>query len=116
MSTSIIDTLLGIIGIIAQLLIFIASMYFLVKCKGTEAILLTIGSAFSLIMSIFYRVISYLVSSGSITGENTTSMYSIAGFFSTIFYVIFAVGFFMLLFKLANQPKQDFSQFPPTNY
>lgn len=116
MNSSIIDTLLGLVGVIAQLLIFIASVYFLIKRKGTEAVLLTLGSGFGLIWSIFYRVVSYFISNGTITMEKMQFMYSIAGFFSAIFYAIFAIGFFMLLFKLANQPKPDFSQFPPNNY
>ncbi|MGY3055040.1 ribose/xylose/arabinose/galactoside ABC-type transport system permease subunit [Pedobacter sp. UYEF25] len=116
MGNSIADVLLAFAVIVSQFLVFGTCVYLLLKFKGIDAILLTLGSGFSALMSIFYRILPVFSNTGSLPMENLPSIYAFAGFFSAIFYVIFAIGFLMFVLKATNQAKQYFSQFPPTNY
>lgn len=103
----------GIFGLIPPILIFIASIYYLNKSKSTESTLLAIGSGLSLLMAIFYPLMSFLYASGTMETGNISSYYTIAGVFNFLSNIIFAIGFCMLLFKLSKQLTNNFSQFPP---
>ena len=116
MNGSLFETLFSILRLVSPILIFIGSIYFLIKHKGVEAILLTVGSGLTLLMSIFYMVLAYLASRNIIPFSSLTTTYTAADIFGFISYLIFAIGFFMLLLKLANPAKQVRPPFPPNNY
>ncbi len=88
--------------LLPQLFIVFASLYFLYKTKYTEAILVSIGSIISLIVSIYYMIVIPILFEKNIY-EEYRHLETIISYISTISSYLFAAGFGLLVFNMIKK-------------
>jgi ABC-type multidrug transport system fused ATPase/permease subunit len=92
---------------IGGIIVLVGSFYYLSKKNTIEGWLMVIGSALSFITQILFNyLIPWLMNSLDWSAESMSSFYSIMGIGSTLIYLIFAVGFFMLIQKTLKEDEK----------
>lgn len=118
MDSSITSILFSLIALISPLVIFIASCYYFSKIVKADSVLLFVGAAIGLLISVFYNVIMpYLIQTQSMAVNVSTKYYTLTGIIGFIGGISFAIGLFMLIvntingnsFKTNHFPNKDFS-------
>lgn len=98
---------------IGGIIVLAGSIYYLNKKNSAEGWLMTIGSLLSLIFQALYSfIIPWLINYLDWSAEYLSSFYSIMNIVGHLNYLIFAVGFFMLIQKSVNknEKKNDLFQ------
>ncbi len=96
--------IINALSLIANLVIFIASVLLLTRKGKTEAVLLTIGSGIELLRSVFFTFFySAMIRSGF--NDGTGKIIDAISYGSMLGYFIFAAGFVMLVFNQTNRSK-----------
>lgn len=97
-------SLWSLISWISPLLLLLGSCYHLSKGVKSDAVLLVIGSALSLLVAIFLSVLPGFVQRRAMPFTEVSTYYSIVGIIGFFGGICFAVGFFLLVSNSANKP------------
>ncbi len=109
---SILSTLFSFVSIISPCIVFGTCCFFLIKKSSAEAILMTIGSGISLLMTILYSVWPLIISAQHLAYTEVSQYYAIFGVISFISSVCFAAGFLILIIKTVKNQVVVHNQFP----
>jgi hypothetical protein len=100
-------SLVSLTNFIPPLLVFIASCYYLFNnTKTTDAVLLFIGSAISLLVTVSFTFMPRFIQSRFMPLTEASQYYAIIGMIGFLGGICFAVGFFILVSNLVNAYKQ----------
>ena len=92
---------------IGGIVVLVGSFYYLSKKNTIEGWLMVIGSLLSFITQILYSyIIPWLMNSLDLSSQNIASFYSIMNIGSMFIYLVFAIGFFMLIQKVVKDDKE----------
>lgn len=100
---SILNTLLGLFGLIPSVLILVASIIILSRTKHAGAILMVIGQSFSLLMSIYYALLWPILVRSELVGSQLGIASSITHTLSVFASIIFGAGLFILALGFLNK-------------
>lgn len=94
----------GVLGFIGQALLLIFSIVYVIKSKSIDGILMLIGSLLLIITMISRPIISALFMIER-SASDMVFIQGILSIISTLFGIIFAIGFAMAMLKLKNIEK-----------
>jgi hypothetical protein len=97
---SIIEFAKGILFLLPEVAILIACIYYLVKNKSIDSILLTIGTFIGFCVMLFWRLVFPLLQRTSSSHDYTMVLVNTLGFIGFVGSVLFAIGLFMLVTKV----------------
>jgi len=109
---SILSNLLSLTSIISPCVVFGTCCFFLTKKSSVEAILMTIGSGISLLVTIFFRFLPLMMSSQNLTAIEVSKYYSFSGIIGFVAGICFAAGFLILVINTVKKNKVISDQFP----
>lgn len=117
MDSSITSILFSLIALISPLVIFIASSYYFSKIVKADSVLLFVGSAIGLLISVFYNVLMpYLIQTENMSVNVATKYYTLTGIIGFIGGISFAIGLFMLIIKTINGNSFKPNRFPNEDF
>lgn len=101
----------NLISLVAPLLVFTATAYYLIRRRNLDSIFLFVGAGIGFIMSCLFTYLPYYAKSRAMTSENMITYYTIGGIISLLGTVVFAIGLFMLIDRVIRlSSKEDLSK------
>jgi len=108
---SILSNLLSLISIIPSGVVFGTCCFFLIKKSSVEAILMTIGSGISLLITLFYSFLPLLMAAQNLTAVEVSKYYSFSSVIGFIAGIFFAAGFLILVISTVKKNRGISDQF-----
>ena len=109
--------LYSLVSLVSPLIIFITCCYYISKQVKIDSILMLIGSAISILISVLYNIVMpFLMQSRNLSITETSSYYSIAGFIGFFGGISFAAGVLILVYNTVNSFKTFPDSFPPNEF
>jgi hypothetical protein len=97
------------LGLLIQLAVFGACVYYVMQKQGSDSYLLVIGAFVHLLTSLFYTVGIRVFSFMSIDIYSNQSIFGIVGFFSLVGTFCFSAGFVILILEYLKLFKDKIS-------
>jgi hypothetical protein len=90
----------GLLFLLPETAVFTACVYYFIRQKSPDSILLSMGSLVSMAVMVFYNLLLPIIQrTGGADFIYSSFIFEIVGIISFIGHVSFAIGFFMLVLK-----------------